>query len=62
LPFSNSSVLDLAWQPNGANIAIAGDGGVKVWSTKDWDDDPYLIEMPSASIVTAWLISLEELR
>jgi WD40 repeat protein len=54
LPFSNSSVLDLAWQPNGENIAIAGDGGVKVWSTKDWDDDPYLIDIPSASIVTAW--------
>jgi WD40 repeat protein len=54
LPFANSSVLDLAWQPNGTNIAIAGDGGVKVWSTKDWDDDPYLIDMPSASIVTAW--------
>lgn len=54
LPFSNSSVLDLAWQPNGENIAIAGDGGVKVWSTKDWDDDSYLIDIPSASIVTAW--------
>jgi WD40 repeat protein len=54
LPFANSSVLDLAWQPNGDKLAIAGDGGVKVWSTKDWDDDPYLIDMPSASIVTAW--------
>ncbi|NER96630.1 MAG: hypothetical protein F6J86_22765 [Symploca sp. SIO1B1] len=54
LPFANSSVLDLAWQPNGENIAIAGNGGVKVWSTKDWDDDPYLIDLPSASIVTAW--------
>jgi WD40 repeat protein len=54
LPFANSSVLDLAWQPNGENIAVSGDGGVKVWSTKDWDDDPYLIDMPSASIVTAW--------
>jgi WD40 repeat protein len=54
LPFSNSSVLDLAWQPSGEHIAIAGDGGIKVWSTKDWDDDPYLIDMPSASIVTAW--------
>jgi WD40 repeat protein len=54
LPFTNSSVLDLAWQPNGANIAIAGDGGVKIWDTNNWDDEPYLIEMPSASIVTAW--------
>ncbi len=54
LPFANSSVLDLAWRPNGESIAISGNGGVKVWSTKDWNDDPYLIDMPSASIVTAW--------
>ncbi len=54
LPFTNSSVLDLAWQPNGGNIAIAGDGGVKIWDANNWDDDPYLIEMPSASIVTSW--------
>jgi WD40 repeat protein len=54
LPFTNSSILDLAWRPNGESIAISGDGGVKVWSTEDWDDDPYLIDMPSASIVTAW--------
>lgn len=54
LPFANSSVLDLAWQPNGESLAVSGDGGVKVWSTKDWDDDPYLIDMPSASIVNAW--------
>ncbi|MFM2312552.1 MAG: hypothetical protein RLZZ04_1828 [Cyanobacteriota bacterium] len=54
LPFTNSSVLDLAWRPNGEHIAIAGDGGVKVWDPNDWDDDPYLIEMDSASTVTAW--------
>ncbi|MGB7441215.1 MAG: hypothetical protein WA919_09120, partial [Coleofasciculaceae cyanobacterium] len=54
LPFSNSSVLDLAWRPSGENLAVAGDGGVKVWDTNDWNDDPYLIDMPSASIVTAW--------
>ncbi len=54
LPFANSSVLDLAWQPNGESIAISGNGGIKVWSTQDWDDQPYLIDMPSASIVTAW--------
>ena len=54
LPFANSSVLDLAWRSNGESIAIAGNGGAKVWSTTDWDDDPYLIDMPSASIVTAW--------
>lgn len=54
LPFANSSVLDLAWRPNGESIAISGNGGVKVWSTNDWDDEPYVIDMPSASMVTAW--------
>ncbi len=54
LPFVNSSVLDLAWRPNGESIAISGNGGIKVWSTQDWDDEPYIIDMPSASIVTAW--------
>ena len=54
LPFGNSSVLDLAWRPNGENIAISGNGGVKVWSAKDWDDDPYLIDMSSASTFIAW--------
>ncbi|MDJ0681902.1 MAG: hypothetical protein QNJ18_18845 [Xenococcaceae cyanobacterium MO_167.B52] len=54
LPFANSSVLDLAWRPNGENIAIASKVGVKVWSTIDWDDESCLIDMPSASIVTAW--------
>ncbi len=57
LPFANSSVLDLAWRPNGENIAISGNGGIKVWSTQDWDDEPYLIDMPSASIVTAWSVN-----
>jgi len=54
LPFVNSSVFDLAWRPNGESIAIAGNGGVKIWSTQDWNDEPYIIDMPSASIVTAW--------
>ena len=54
LPFDNSSVLDLAWRPNGQSIAVSGNGGVKVWSTIDWNDYPCHIDMPSASIVTAW--------
>ncbi|MEL6930379.1 MAG: hypothetical protein AAFO95_17335 [Cyanobacteria bacterium J06600_6] len=54
LPFANSSILDLAWRPNGESIAISGNGGIKVWSTQDWDDEPYMMDMPSASIVTAW--------
>ncbi|MEM8830416.1 MAG: hypothetical protein AAGE96_13810 [Cyanobacteria bacterium P01_G01_bin.19] len=54
LSFANSSVLDLAWRPNGENIAIAGKVGVRVWSTQDWDDEPYVIDMPSASIFITW--------
>ncbi|MEL6442073.1 MAG: hypothetical protein AAFQ80_22865 [Cyanobacteria bacterium J06621_8] len=54
LPYANSSVLALAWRPNGENIAIVGNGGIKVWSTKDWDRDPRLIDLSSASIVTVW--------
>ncbi|MEL6494185.1 MAG: hypothetical protein AAFQ41_03560 [Cyanobacteria bacterium J06623_7] len=54
LPFEDSSVLDLAWRPSGEEIAIAGNGGVKVWSAKDWDSDPYLIDMPTASIFITW--------
>ena len=57
LPFANSSVLDLAWRPNGESIVISGNGGVKVWSTIDWDDDPHLMDIPSASIVTAWSVN-----
>ncbi len=54
LPFDKSSVLDLAWRTNGDSIAISGNGGVKIWSTQDWDDKPYIVDTPSASIVTAW--------
>jgi len=59
LPFANSSVLDLAWRPNGENIAIAGNGGVKVWSTTDWDDEPYLIDMPSVLLLGILIIPLQ---
>ncbi len=54
LPFDKSSVLDLAWRTNGDSIAIAGNGGVKIWSTQNWDDEPYFMNMPTASIVIAW--------
>jgi WD40 repeat protein len=54
LSFANSSVLDISWQPNGETLAIAGDGGVKVWNAKDWDEDPYVIELPAASNAIAW--------
>ncbi|ELR98283.1 WD40 repeat domain-containing protein [Gloeocapsa sp. PCC 73106] len=54
LPFANSSVLDLAWRPNGKEMAIAGDGGVKVWQVDDWDEDPDVIDTASASLIIRW--------
>lgn len=54
LAYEDSSILDIAWRPNGKDLAIAGNGGVKIWKTDYWDDDPYLLDVPSACIVTSW--------
>ncbi|NJO80735.1 MAG: hypothetical protein HC827_21025 [Cyanobacteria bacterium RM1_2_2] len=54
LNFENSSVLDITWHPDGDRLTVAGYQGVKVWSTQDWDEDPYFVEIPSASAIIAW--------
>ncbi|WP_316429946.1 hypothetical protein [Leptolyngbya sp. NK1-12] len=54
LNFENSSVLDITWHPDGDRLTVAGYQGIKVWSAADWDDDPYLVEIPSASTIVAW--------
>lgn len=54
LNFENSSVLDITWHPNGDRLTVSGYKGIKVWSAKDWDDDPYLVDIPSASNIIAW--------
>lgn len=54
LNFENSSVLDITWHPDGDRLTVAGYQGIKVWSVADWDDDPYLVEIPSASTIIAW--------
>ncbi len=54
LDFAASSVLHLAWHPAGDRLAVSGHGGVKVWSTEDWDTEPKLIAVPGASLYCAW--------
>ncbi|MCU0532463.1 MAG: hypothetical protein MUD14_00935 [Hydrococcus sp. Prado102] len=54
LAFEASSVLGMAWRPNGEHLAIAGNQGAKVWSSDNWDEDPYVIHMEAASIAIAW--------
>nr|WP_254658051.1 hypothetical protein [Pleurocapsa sp. PCC 7327] len=44
----------MSWRPNGEHLAIAGNQGAKVWDAIDWDEDPYIIDMPAASIAIAW--------
>jgi WD40 repeat protein len=36
LPFDRSAVCDLCWQFDGSQLAVAGYGGVAVWSWADW--------------------------
>ncbi len=54
LNFEASSVLDMGWRPNGENIAVAGNQGIKVWNALDWDEDPEFLEVPAASLAIAW--------
>lgn len=54
LNFEHSSVLDLTWHPDGDRLTVAGYQGIKVWSASDWDDDPYFVNIPSASTIVAW--------
>lgn len=54
LNFLDSSVLSLDWHPQGERIAIAGHGGLKVWSEGAWTAEPTVIAVPGASLHVAW--------
>lgn len=56
LNFDTSSVLGLDWRCDGQFLAIAGYQGAKIWHSQDWDDDPYILDVPSASpaLAQAW--------
>lgn len=52
--FDSSSVLEIIWHPTGDRLTVSGYQGVKIWTTADWDDDPYLLTIPSATVAIAW--------
>ena len=50
LPFESSSVLGLAWHPDGELLVLSGHLAVKIWSRSDWDDDPKVQEIAAAGV------------
>lgn len=54
LNFDTSSVLGLDWRSDGEYLAIAGYQGAKIWHSQDWNDDPYALIVPSASVAIVW--------
>lgn len=54
LNFEESSVLGVAWHPEGELLSIAGYQGVKIWCGQDWDEDPYHLDIPSATQAISW--------
>ncbi|MEL6453781.1 MAG: hypothetical protein AAFQ40_03580 [Cyanobacteria bacterium J06623_5] len=53
LPFETSSVLDMAWHPDGEQLALSGHLAVKIWSRSDWDEDPKVQELEAAGVAIA---------
>lgn len=54
LDFQASSALHLAWHPQGDFLAVSGHGGLKIWNAEDWNQDPKPIDVPGASLYSAW--------
>jgi WD40 repeat protein len=50
LEFTHSSVFDLAWHPDGSQLAVAGYRGVKIWSSADFSLPP--VELPLDTATT----------
>jgi WD40 repeat protein len=54
LPFEASSVLDLAWHPQGDWLSVSGNQSIKTWCRSDWHADPHIRETGGASVAIAW--------
>ncbi|MBW4604745.1 MAG: hypothetical protein KME29_35615 [Calothrix sp. FI2-JRJ7] len=54
LNFEDSSPLGMGWSSNGKNLAAGGNKGVKVWNCENWNEEPYVWEMPTVSVALAW--------
>ena len=53
LPFETSSVLDLAWHPDGEHLALSGHLAIKIWLRSDWNADPKIQELAAAGVAIA---------
>jgi WD40 repeat protein len=49
-----ATILDLAWRDDGEYLAIAGNGGLKIWQTELWDKPSQIKPIPVAAIALAW--------
>lgn len=54
LDFENSSVLCLAWHPSKGLLMVGGYQGIKVWNSQDWQEEPLVVALDSASLAIAW--------
>lgn len=54
LDFENSSVLCLTWHPTNGQLMVGGYQGLKVWNSHNWNEDPLIVELASASLAIAW--------
>jgi len=54
LTFNDSSILGIDWRKDGKYLAINGYKGVKIWSTQDWDEEPFILSMSTVSTAMAW--------
>jgi WD40 repeat protein len=53
LPFEASSVLAIAWHPNGKALAVSGHLAIKIWSRSDWHSDPNVQNLAAAGLAIA---------
>lgn len=54
LHFEDSSPLGIDWRRDGKYLAIGGNRGIKIWDCLVWDEEPYVLEMPTVSLALAW--------
>lgn len=53
LDFENSSVLCLEWHPTNGLLITGGYQSIKVWDSYDWQAEPTIVQIPSASLEIA---------
>jgi len=54
LNFEHSAAACIDWRSDGQYLAVSGYKGVKIWHTQDWDDEPFILSIPTVSVTMAW--------